>query len=450
MASEKRSFSIDDSMTESTRLLIEKQDEGKGRIYKHRRRKATRARKLVVMVAGLVQQFVSVGLGFGLSIMYVELIAVFNAKRSDAALIQGLYLGLSVGTGIVLTGVIKKVGPGPTIIVGAIVAAIGLFTSSFAQNLPTVIALTGVVSGLGMSTCYLSAFISVSWMFHEDPGFPLVCLTIGSSLGQFAIPFLYEYFISEYTWSGAFMLVSGIALQCVPFGVIIYTSREYFVTSDHGSHERKEIPTCEGYMTLLKDFVLWILLFDFLLIALSGNVEAWFIVDIMTSRGYSRESGSILVSALGFANFIGRVSGSTLRFKCTNIPTVYHWLWICPVIALGHTLVINLRGYWAIFAAIILQGAAFGMNNSQTPAIMFEASGLSKYPQAMSLVNLVYGIGNLFSNVIGGFIRDSFGVYDIAYYIAAGASLYITFNSAIVSCIIHRRKRHQVQYSSLE
>lgn len=51
------------------------------------------------MVAGLVQQFVSVGMGFGLSIMYVELIAVFNAKRSDAALIQGLYLGLSVGTG---------------------------------------------------------------------------------------------------------------------------------------------------------------------------------------------------------------------------------------------------------------------------------------------------------------------------------------------------------------
>lgn len=51
------------------------------------------------MVACLVQQFVSVGLGFGLSIMYVELIAVFDAKRSDAALIQGLYLGLAVGTG---------------------------------------------------------------------------------------------------------------------------------------------------------------------------------------------------------------------------------------------------------------------------------------------------------------------------------------------------------------
>jgi hypothetical protein len=126
-----------------------------------------------------------------------------------------------------------------------------------------------------MSTCYLSAFISISWIFHEDPGFPLVCLTIGSSLGQFVIPFLYEYFISEYHWSGAFILVSGIALQCIPFGVIIYTSREYFVKSDLNNDDRKESSTCEGYTALLKDIVLWILLFDFLIIALSGNISFW-------------------------------------------------------------------------------------------------------------------------------------------------------------------------------
>ena len=124
--------------------------------------------------------------------------------------------------------------------------------------------------GLGMSTCYLSGFISVSWIFYEDPGFPLVCLTIGSSMGQFAIPFLYEYFISEYTWSGAFVLVSGLALQCVPFGLIIYTSREYFVKDDQTKGEAKDSSTCDGYMALLKDIVLWVLLFDFLLIALSG------------------------------------------------------------------------------------------------------------------------------------------------------------------------------------
>lgn len=51
------------------------------------------------MFSCLVQQFVSVGIGYGLSIMYAELIKVFDVRRSEAALVQGLYLGLSVGSG---------------------------------------------------------------------------------------------------------------------------------------------------------------------------------------------------------------------------------------------------------------------------------------------------------------------------------------------------------------
>ncbi|KAH3722162.1 hypothetical protein DPMN_065115 [Dreissena polymorpha] len=52
--------------------------------------------------------------------------------------------------------------------------------------------------------------------------------------------------------------------------------------------------------------------------------------------------------------------------------------------------------------ACILQGVFFGITNSHTPALMYEAAGHARYPQAMSLVNLMYGFGNVFSNIIGG------------------------------------------------
>lgn len=89
-----------------------------------------------------------------------------------------------------------------------------------------------------MCTCYLAAFITVSWVFHKDPGVPLVCLTIGSSLGQFVVPSLYEVFMETFGWSGAFIMVAGIALQCIPFGVIILCSREYYVTAREASANR--------------------------------------------------------------------------------------------------------------------------------------------------------------------------------------------------------------------
>ena len=51
------------------------------------------------------------------------------------------------------------------------------------------------------------------------------------------------------------------------------------------------------------------------ILTISGNVEAWFIVDHMISRGFARESGSITVSILGVGNCLGRLVGAFLRFR---------------------------------------------------------------------------------------------------------------------------------------
>ena len=42
---------------------------------------------------------------------------------------------------------------------------------------------------------------------------------------------------------------------------------------------------------------------------------------------------------------------------------------------------------------------------AQVPAIMYEAAGLSRYPRAIALMNLMYGIGNFCGGVMGGNIN---------------------------------------------
>ena len=78
-----------------------------------------------------------------------------------------------------------------------------------------------------MSVCYLVPFITVSAVFREDAGVVLIFLTTGASIGQFIFPYIYELFISNYEWNGAFVLVGGLALQCAPASCIIYGSRDY-------------------------------------------------------------------------------------------------------------------------------------------------------------------------------------------------------------------------------
>lgn len=70
--------------------------------------------------------------------------------------------------------------------------------------------------------------------------------------------------------------------------------------------------------------------------------------------------------------------------------------------ALAHGLVMTFQDYWLIVAACVLQGVSFGVSNAQSPAIMYEAAGLKRYPEGMALANVMYGFGNLGSNIFGG------------------------------------------------
>ena len=101
-----------------------------------------------------------------------------------------------------------------------------------------------------------------------------------------------------------------------------------------------------------------------------------------------------------------------------RIPTLYHWIYLCPIIAAAHILVVYLFDYWPLFGATLLYGIPFGVTVAQVPAIMYEAAGLSRYPRAIALMNLMYGIGNFCGGVMGG-------TY-------VSCSIQCTINSAIV------------------
>ena len=77
-------------------------------------------------------------------------------------------------------------------------------------------------------------------------------------------------------------------------------------------------------------------------------------------------------------------------------------MYLCPLVAASHLLVILLEDYWSIVAACVFYGVVFGITVAQAPAIMFEACGRKRYAQGMALVNVMYGVGDFLSVVLGG------------------------------------------------
>ena len=141
-------------------------------------------------------------------------------------------------------------------------------------------------TGLGLSINYLAPFITASLVFHENAGVPLVFLTTGSSIGQFIFPYAYEIFISEYGWSGAYILVAAIALHCVPAGLFVHVSSDYMKAIEEQpktqNDDTKNCCRCLPGLALLLDFKILLILTICFLLASTGRLNLISFILIIT------------------------------------------------------------------------------------------------------------------------------------------------------------------------
>ena len=92
----------------------------------------------------------------------------------------------------------------------------------------------------------------------------------------------------------------------------------------------------------------------------------------------------------------------SLSFSFFRFPAITHWIYAALLVAASHAAVIFLPDYPVTIAAMFIYGIFFGIIASTSPAVMFEASGLDRYPQAVALMSLCNGTGNTIGGLLGG------------------------------------------------
>ncbi|XP_060598099.1 monocarboxylate transporter 3-like [Ruditapes philippinarum] len=192
-------------------------------------------KRIFVTLVCLIQCCVSVGLIYGFSVMYAELIDVFSTSRLSSALIQGIFNFIALGGGVLWTWPIHYLGIGSSMAFGALLAFVGFGTSAFASDSKTIVACTGVICGAGLSIGFMAPFAVVGLLYKTDASFPIALLTVAGSVGQMAMPQIYRVLLDLYHWSGAFILLAGIALHGLPCGVIIQYSNDIFIKENNSN-----------------------------------------------------------------------------------------------------------------------------------------------------------------------------------------------------------------------
>ncbi|XP_076076124.1 monocarboxylate transporter 14-like [Mytilus galloprovincialis] len=93
--------------------------------------------------------------------------------------------------------------------------------SALSPNLYVLFVSYGVIGGIGKTLAYGPGVVIVGMYFSRRRGIAVGLGTSGVALGAFAVPTLVEFSFSEYGYFGAFIIMTGIALQLVVCGFLL-------------------------------------------------------------------------------------------------------------------------------------------------------------------------------------------------------------------------------------
>ncbi|XP_800666.3 monocarboxylate transporter 13 [Strongylocentrotus purpuratus] len=169
----------------------------------------------MVVLGAFINGLVSAGFTSLISVLYVEWIQYFDVSAGELSWIGFLFPGTAGFVSIVIGKIWTVFGVRSTAVVGSILASAGCLGGSFSTH-PYHIAISiGVVSGLGVGLCFISAVNMVAMYFHKRFGVANGIMFIGTSLSQIGVPPLTRFLVSQYGWRGTLQINSAIMCHSV-------------------------------------------------------------------------------------------------------------------------------------------------------------------------------------------------------------------------------------------
>ncbi|XP_052797366.1 monocarboxylate transporter 12-like [Mya arenaria] len=385
------------------------------------------------------------GFGYSLSVLYAELIREFNADRSLVALNQSIYEALMAVGGVLWSYPVSKLGYGYSIMIGGFLGSVCIAVCSLAKSVPTVIVLVGFLSGASFGVVYMGPFVVAGDISKRYKAAVIGFVSIGSSLGQFAMPYAMERCIFEYGWKGALMILGALCLNAVPCGlimVVVQRARGAEGDSAQSASAKRSL----FKLSLFNSKMFWLLMLNSIILAFTALAESRFLVDLAELRGYTRTEGSFLIQMVGAGNLVGGLLGavSKIAFKLSSAAHMSYWI---LVIAASHVMVVYLDMYSGLIGAAIVNGIGIGNIYAHVAVAMYEIYGTEDYAPSFAMWNVLKGVGNLMGGSLGGVIQDKTGSYDLLFQTSTILSVF--YSVSFAGICLYRWRRVQT-YTLME
>ncbi|KAG8182087.1 hypothetical protein JTE90_020447, partial [Oedothorax gibbosus] len=175
----------------------------------------------VVSVAAGLMYFIMYGLGRTTGLLFVETLNFFGSDRAAASFPFTLACALRYLSGPIAGALAGRLGLRTMILFGSVIACVGVGGCFFATSITAIAVLWGGLFGLGsgISSTQLPQVNNLYFTKHLTKANGISYA--GAAIAGFVLPPILETFLHEYSITGTYLLLSGIALHAIPAAILL-------------------------------------------------------------------------------------------------------------------------------------------------------------------------------------------------------------------------------------
>jgi OFA family oxalate/formate antiporter-like MFS transporter len=306
-----------------------------------------------------------------------------------------------------------KIGPKQVVRLGGILTGTGLFLAGFLTNLPGLIFSFGILAGAGIGLGYASTTPpAVKWFPPEKKG-----LIAGIVVGGFGLASMYIAPLTNYLIS-AFGVFNSLRILGVAFFVFVLILSKFVENPDKplpkSTNPKHNVPDLEWHQMLkTKQFYqLWFMFFA----GATGGLMIIGHLSKISSIQLGGNVGFILVALAAIANALGRPIGGAISDKLGRGKTMM-------ILYILQGLTLLFFSFYTNFASLLTGAAivyfAYGSMLAVYPSACGDYYGTKNLGINYGILFSAWGIGGTVGPLLGGFIADKTGTYNLSFIIAA-------------------------------
>ncbi|XP_023569822.1 monocarboxylate transporter 6 isoform X1 [Octodon degus] len=398
----------------------------------------------MVLLASLVTQALTASFPACIGIFFADLQRDFQANNSEISWFPSILGAMLQAGGPLCSILVQRYGCRVTMMIGGLLASLGMVASSFCYSLSQFYLTAGMITGLGMSFSFQSSITVLGLYFVRRRALANALASMGISLGVSLWPPFARYLLENLGWRGSFLIFGGVLLHCCVAGAIIRPVAPIVPKTKEDPPLPSKTPA-QGCLAACVSAVQHHLAFDILRhnaafciytlgvtwVFMGLSLPQIFMVPYAVTHGVEEYRAALLVSTVGFCNIFLRPVAALV----TGRPYFARYRKYLFTLALVFNGLTNLvcalsANFWVLIGYCLVYSVSMCVIGIFLFQVLMEIVPMDRFPSALGLFSIITGIAALVSLPLAGLVLDTTGNFSYVFYLSAffltSAGLFMT------------------------